>query len=313
MAAGWTIGRFFNIPIRVHYSMLLLLLTYDWIPGHGIAGTLAWLAFIVLTFGSILLHEVGHALAARRYGIQTQDIVLTPIGGIARLLSMPRTPRQEIVIAVAGPAVSLGLAAILYAVSQLLWIAGVPQVFVMTIYPLFWVNRMLGLFNLIPALPMDGGRVLRGFLALKRDHLTATRIAAKVSRTIAVTGGAISVIGSWLGYFPFQWSVVLIAIFVYITAGVELKMAELRAFQKQVGATHGPFHRSPGPFTRTSSRHVTYAYTRASTQEDAEASDEPSGDPAESEWSYRDPNHTGDPVVITEGKAEVISRRDPEE
>ena len=118
MGMGWTIGTFFKIPVRLHFTMLLLpLLTFSWMPISGIAGVVVWLALVVLVFGSVLLHELGHALTARRYGIRTLDIILTPIGGMARVIDLPRKPSHEIAIAIAGPIVSLLLAGAAFGLS----------------------------------------------------------------------------------------------------------------------------------------------------------------------------------------------------
>lgn len=316
MAAAWTIGKIFKIPIRVHYSMLLLLLTYNWIPGSGVMSLLFWAGLMVLVFGSILLHEIGHALAARRYGIKTHDIVLTPIGGIARLAGMPKDPKQEITIAIAGPAVSFALYAILLVAHLVLPGIG-PLIFFDALFEqLSFINLMLGMFNLIPALPMDGGRVLRGLLALKYDHLTATRKAATVARILAVAGAAGSVLGSSMGLFAFHWTYLIIAVFVYTTAGMELRMAQARAYQEQQASQGGggwPFGGNsssrPGVYTKS------WNFTSSPFGRDANApngsSEQPDQFPSSNEdWSTKaDPR---DVVVISGGKAEIVSRNDPD-
>ena len=177
MNLAWKIGTVFGIPVRLHFTMLLLpLLTFGQMPTEGPFGVIAWLVLVILLFGSILLHELGHALTARRYGVRTEDIILTPIGGMARITSLPKTPREEIVIAVAGPLVSLLIAGLAFLVSiPLTIVALLPLPIYEALGLLTWINTMLGLFNLIPALPMDGGRILRGYLALKRDELIKRR------------------------------------------------------------------------------------------------------------------------------------------
>ena len=139
------------------------------------------LTLIVLLFGCVLLHEFGHALTARRFGIATRYITLLPIGGLALLESMPRDPRQEIVVALAGPAVNLVIAAGAWLAMRLAGESGVlfSLPFGQGLLPtLLAANLMLAVFNLLPAFPMDGGRVLRAALSLRMDRLRATRTAA---------------------------------------------------------------------------------------------------------------------------------------
>src|SRR4051812_13776967 len=202
MGRSWRIGRISGIDVRVHFTFLLLLgwvalgryLTLrDW--GDALHGLLS----ISALFGIVMLHELGHALAARRYGIRTRDITLLPIGGVARLERMPREPKQELVVALAGPAVNLIIAALLY-----IWLrltGGVPAfldgaslggAFLERSFAarLLAVNLWLVLFNLIPAFPMDGGRVLRALLAMRSgDYARATENAARVGRFFALVFG----------------------------------------------------------------------------------------------------------------------------
>jgi Zn-dependent protease len=175
------------------------------------------LALILLLFLCVLLHEYGHALTARRFGIGTRSITLLPIGGLALLESMPKDPRQEILVALAGPAVNLAIAVALFLG---LLIAGrtgaltgfdldggsIPET-------LLAANLLLAVFNMLPAFPMDGGRVLRAVLALRMDRVRATRLAARVGQVLAVGLGFLGLIGN-----PF---LVLIAVFVWIGAGSE--------------------------------------------------------------------------------------------
>ncbi len=214
------LGRFAGIDVYVHASFLLLLawVGYSaWTSTGTLAGVLVGLLLILLLFLCVLLHEYGHALTARRYGIGTRSITLLPIGGLALLQSMPRDPRQEIVIALAGPAVNLAIAAALFVVIEL---AGRPGSLLILdpmqgglLRTLFAANLMLALFNLIPAFPMDGGRVLRAVLAMRLDRVRATRIAARVGQVLALGLGLLGLFGNPL--------LLLIAIFVWIAAGSE--------------------------------------------------------------------------------------------
>jgi len=176
---GWSlhIGRLFGIPVKVHFTLFILLgvlLLASSSTGSGLYGAL----IAVLLFASVVAHELGHALVARRYGVDTKEIVLLPIGGAALLSRNPDEPRHELLIALAGPFVSL----VLSGIAWLLW----QTVAFAVLADLVVVNLMLGLFNLVPAFPMDGGRVLRAGLANWMGHLRATRVAAKLGRFVAV-------------------------------------------------------------------------------------------------------------------------------
>ena len=169
-----------------------------------------------------MLHEYGHALTARRFGIGTRSITLLPIGGLALLESMPKDPRQEIVVALAGPAVNLAIAAILYLVLQ----AGARPGALFALdagrraaAQLFAANLLLAAFNLLPAFPMDGGRVLRALLAMRMERVRATRIAARVGQALAVGLALLGLIGNPM--------LILIAAFVWIGAGAEAGAVEV--------------------------------------------------------------------------------------
>ncbi|MFO0615407.1 MAG: site-2 protease family protein [Polyangiaceae bacterium] len=226
MSWSYKLVRVFGIEIRVHVLFGLLVL---WQAGAAFARTgtlgavLASIAFVLLLFSIIVLHELGHALAARRFGIRTLDITLLPIGGVARLERMPEKPRQELVVALAGPAVNVVLAAVLLAVHAAL---GKPIVAVDLASPplltsLLYVNVALAAFNLLPAFPMDGGRVLRAALALRGDRLRATRIAARIGQGFAYVIGFVGLFASSM--------LVVIALFIWIGAAAELASLELEA------------------------------------------------------------------------------------
>jgi Zn-dependent protease len=187
MKWSWKLGRFAGVDTYVHASFLLLVGWAAWAAWTG-AGTgiavLLGLAFLVGVFASVLLHELGHALAARRYGIRTRGITLLPIGGLAQLEGEPRTPKQELVIALAGPAVNFVLAAGLYVIVA---ITGLPTWGLLG--SLLVANLSLGLFNLIPAFPMDGGRALRALVATRVGGPRATEIAVWIGKVAAIAFG----------------------------------------------------------------------------------------------------------------------------
>lgn len=219
---SWSIplGRVFGSEIRIHLTFLILL-AWIGLAGYltgGAAEAVAGMAFMVAVFACVTLHELGHALAARRYGISTPDITLLPIGGLARLSRMPEKPGEEIVIALAGPAVNVVIALLLV----ILFGAGLdPQALTSVEQPqvsfadrLAAVNLFLVVFNLIPAFPMDGGRVLRAALAVRMGRRRATDVAAAIGQGVAFVFGAV-------GLFGGNAILVFIAIFVYLAASAE--------------------------------------------------------------------------------------------
>ena len=208
------IGRFSGIDVRMHITFLLLIgwvaLLY-WRQGQSVASALAGVIFILAVFLCVVLHEFGHALAARRYGIRTRDIILLPIGGVARLEKLPTNPLHELWVSLAGPAVNVAIAAILFVWLKFTASFESVQLITVTTGPFFErllaVNLFMIAFNMIPAFPMDGGRVLRAILAMRSSHGRATQIAASIGQGIAVFFGVIG-----LFYNPF---LLLIAVFVW--------------------------------------------------------------------------------------------------
>jgi Zn-dependent protease/CBS domain-containing protein len=225
---GWSIriARVFGTDVKIHITFLLLL-AWFWFMHYRIGGTeAAWqgVLFIILLFGCVLLHEFGHALAARRFGIKTPDITLLPIGGVARLQRMPDKPAQELVVALAGPAVNVVIAVVLFAIlgrvaapTELAHLEN-PRIDMMA--RLAGVNVILVVFNLIPAFPMDGGRVLRALLAMKLNYAQATLIAARIGQGMAFLFGFIGLLVNPL--------LIFIAIFIYLGAAAEAGAAQLR-------------------------------------------------------------------------------------
>lgn len=225
---GWSIriARIAGIDVKVHVTFFLLL---AWIglvyyAEGGTDAAVAGVAFILALFGCVLLHEFGHALAARLFGIPTPDITLLPIGGVARMQRMPDKPGQEILVALAGPAVNVVIAAVLFVVlgqtgdlSQIQEFAS-PQVGLLP--KLAMVNVGLVVFNLLPAFPMDGGRVLRAVLALFMRYSTATQIAARIGQGMAFLFGLAGLFGNPMLLF--------IALFVYLAAAQESSFAQMK-------------------------------------------------------------------------------------
>lgn len=188
MNNSWELGSISGIKLRVHWTFILLpvwVYLSSVIAGNGVLGAATAVLFVLAIFGCVLLHELGHALAARQFGIGTRDITLLPIGGVAALERIPRNPFQELWIAVAGPLVNVVIASVIFVglmVTQATLSTGLAQFFAQ----LALVNILLVLFNLIPAFPMDGGRILRSVLAMFMDYVPATQVAATVGQVCAI-------------------------------------------------------------------------------------------------------------------------------
>lgn len=228
MRWSWRVGEFAGIGVYIHATFLLLLVWIgiaNWAAAQSLSAAITGVAFVAAVFGCVLLHEFGHALAARRYGIRTRDITLLPIGGVARLERMPEDPRQELVVSLAGPLVNVLIAAVLLA-----WIvlssALVPfTTLSLTAGPLIErllsINIVLVAFNLLPAFPMDGGRVVRALLAMRMEYTRATQIAASLGQGLAMLFG---LIGLLTGHFM----LLFIAFFVWIGAGQEATTVQIK-------------------------------------------------------------------------------------
>ena len=229
MKNGWSlkIATVSGIPIYLHGTFLALIafiVISDWAREQDLAGALSGVLFVLAIFATIVLHELGHALMAKRYGIRTRDITLLPIGGIARLERMPDVPRQELWVALAGPAVNVGLAALAL---LLIVSTAAPHVNLLDLFSggllgrFASTNLWLAGFNLIPAFPMDGGRALRALLAEGGDYVRATRIAANLGQGLALLFGFIGLFSN-----PF---LIFIALFVWMGASGEAAAVEMRS------------------------------------------------------------------------------------
>ncbi|QDV35930.1 site-2 protease family protein [Tautonia plasticadhaerens] len=220
MQLSWKLGRVAGIDLYLHATFLAMMGVLA-MTHHGLQAVL----MVTALFGCVLLHELGHALMARRFGIPTEHITLYPIGGVARLHRMPREPAAELLIALAGPAVNVAIALALFlirialgAVSPALT-TGLPG---LLIRELLVVNVLLAGFNLIPIFPMDGGRVLRALLSAPLGRLRATVIAATLGQVLAILAGVACLVAVVLLREPFLLMQVALAAFIYLAAGAEL-------------------------------------------------------------------------------------------
>ena len=230
MGWSWRIGRIAGIDVFVHPTFLLLLVwvaLVHFFAHKDLAEALYGLGFVLALFGIVVLHELGHALMARRYGVRTRDITLLPIGGVARLERIPEDPWQELAIAVAGPAVNVVMAAALYlglVLARGLFLSPVETVLRVGggfLEQLFAVNVMLVVFNLVPAFPMDGGRMLRAVLAMRLDYVRATQTAASIGQVFALLFGLLGLFSN-----PF---LIFIAVFVWIAGTQEAGLVLMRS------------------------------------------------------------------------------------
>jgi Zn-dependent protease/CBS domain-containing protein len=231
------LGTLAGVPVYVHATFALLLGwigLVNWMTGQTVAAAVSGVAFVLAIFVCVVLHELGHALAARRFGVPTRDITLYPIGGVARLERMPEKPAEELWVAIAGPAVNVAVAAALA-----LWLfvtGGFEPLGALGvargsfIERLMVVNILLIAFNMIPAFPMDGGRVLRSLLAMRMDYSRATGIAARIGQAFALAF-------AFAGFF-FNPFLVVIAFFVWMGAGHEARFTRMRTALEGIPVAH---------------------------------------------------------------------------
>lgn len=238
-----------GIGIYLHITFLLLVgfLASRFFQQGGGSYAVHGTALILSIFGCVLLHELGHALTARRFGVRTKDIILLPIGGVARLERIPTEPMQELLIAIAGPAVNvvivLLLGAAIYSLKIDLELSTEdiikPRVGLdVYLVQLLDLNVILVLFNLVPAFPMDGGRILRSTLAFFMDHGKATRIAAGVGQSLAIVFG---LYGLGIPTGQIQPMLVLLAVFVFLGASGEAAQAQIQTVFRGLPVTKGMF------------------------------------------------------------------------
>jgi Zn-dependent protease len=227
MKWSWKIGKFSGIDLKVHatFAIIIVWVIYNHIiAGDDLRTAVESLIFVLAIFTCVILHEFGHALTAKKYGINTLDIILLPIGGVARLERMPEDPKQELWVALAGPAVNVLIAFIIFLI---LFLTSSPipliniEIFTGSfLAKLMALNIILVVFNMLPAFPMDGGRVLRASLALRMNYAKSTNIASKIGKAMAILFGIVG-----LYYNPF---LVFIAVFVWFGANQEENMVKVK-------------------------------------------------------------------------------------
>lgn len=269
MGTSLVLFRIFGIDVRVHWSFILALAFGAYIyrdnPAGPLVGALYGVLVILLLFVCVTMHEFGHALVAKRFGVGVQHITLLPIGGVASLERMPDKPVQELLITVAGPLVNLILALLLLPFALLLlsmrfdvfptnFVGSVLQTMQQPglaglVSYLFFANILLGLFNLLPAFPMDGGRILRALLAMTMSYVRATNIAVLVGRLLAVALGV-------LGLVTGNIMMMLIAFFVYVGGGAEREAVQSRAVLRHFTAAQALTHTAANLY---SSEHLSRA------------------------------------------------------
>ncbi len=226
-----------GIDVKMHITFPLILvwaaIQFGLIGNRGLDGAIFGVVVTLLLFGIVVLHELGHSFAALEYGVPIEQIVLLPIGGVAQMGRPPDKPSQELVIAIAGPAVNFGLAVLLALATlivpynfspreMIISLQGMGELGVGPIFNYVFVsNLFIGAFNLLPAFPMDGGRVLRALLALRLEYGLATRIAVSIGQAMAW------LLGLW-GFLGGGFFLILIAVFIYLGAGQEGQLVQLR-------------------------------------------------------------------------------------
>lgn len=221
------LGKIAGIDIRLHRSFLIFFVLYSGYQLFTEATFSRFLSetfFFLILFAVVLLHELGHALMARYYGIRTRDITLMPIGGRAQMERIPEVPMQEILISLAGPAVNVALAVLSYMLLlpsiQKQGIEILSYIDSSLLIRFFWLNVVLAIFNLLPAFPMDGGRVLRACLAFKIPYVKATNLAAGIGKFMAVGFIILGVMGNFM--------LIIIGFFIWTAASAEARYVTLK-------------------------------------------------------------------------------------
>ena len=236
------LGKVLGIKVYVHWTFWFLAI-YVGLSNikFGLGSAASAIGFVFAVFGCVYLHEMGHALAGKWYRIPTLDITLYPIGGVARMADFTRSPIAELVVAIAGPLVNLVIAAILFLGLSIR--ASLDQVTAERIVALgpmeqlFIANVILAVFNMLPAFPMDGGRVLRSLLAMWMPYSQATRTAASVGQVMAA-------LMFFTGFYLFSLPLIVIAVMVFLVCSGELLKERFKSAASQMGQIPTPLHQS---------------------------------------------------------------------
>ena len=228
MPWSWKLARIAGIDVYVHATFVMVvawIALIHWNESQSLAAVVEGVGFILTLFLCVVLHEFGHALTAARYGIRTRDITLLPIGGLARLERMPDVPVQELWVALAGPAVNMVIAMLVFGWLQVSGAAqSLDQLEVTTgtfAERVMLANVFLAGFNLLPAFPMDGGRALRALLATRMEYTRATQRAAMIGQGMAILFGFLGLQGNPI--------LIFIALFVWIGAGQEASVVQMKS------------------------------------------------------------------------------------
>lgn len=230
---SYLLTKVMGIPVRVHITLIILLIFAAF--KFGFWGVL----YMAGLFASIALHELGHSWVAIRKGCRVHEIMLLPIGGVAKMNNLPSKPMDEFLVAVAGPLTSFALSGIFLLLSG-------TGFLMMLFASLSGINLMLGLFNLLPSFPMDGGRIFRAFMTPRIGRLKATALAARIGRIMAVAFGI-------FGLFQGHIILVLIAIFIYQAAGAEYRAVYMQQMSQDwftAGQQDADVEVSPPPYAR---------------------------------------------------------------
>ena len=229
---SYQIAKIAGVPIKVHWTfglLLLFVLHVAYSNNYGLQDTLWYISIVLIVFVFVIMHEFGHIFVARKYGVNTKDVIVSPIGGVARLLSMPRDPKKELFIAIGGPAVNIFLAIILLIILFVFFDFAVPEDDRLNLISkpgeyltiLLFINVALVAFNMIPAFPMDGGRVFRALLTkILNSRLKATFIASVVGQLLAV-------VFLFAGKYFEHYMLMLIGVFIFFMARREYRQAKL--------------------------------------------------------------------------------------
>ena len=227
MKYTFRLASYFGIPVRIHVTFPLVLAAAGiegWLVG-GLGDAFRGVLLVLIVFVCVVLHEFGHSLQARRFGVRVRDIVLLPIGGVARAERLPEKPWQEIVVAISGPLVNFVLAGLVVLV---IWVRGERlELNDRFLTNLLIINLVLGLFNLIPAFPMDGGRILRGLLSTTLPYPAATRLAKNIGQIIALAFAVLGFLNTRFVVLP------LIAVAIFYGAITEEKLVRAQHYSKR--------------------------------------------------------------------------------